>query len=256
MLALRADGRAARARRRRSLVAFKPLDPPGKYATRREWAAGVPPTRRGPMDSRELLPFNISIRGGYGAVVLHIDGEFDMDEVETFRSCVDEIITSCDTAVVVDLAGVTFIDTSAISALQNTRRASPGRAVSFVSSISARRLHDSSNSPASPDLVGDTVSTPLALNRPSNRDGARHGRRLSAPAFAVPAHRLASARPPVRAGAVSARLGHPAGMVRQSAGALRALSLRPCSAHVTVSRWGRRAKQRRWPATPGKRPVK
>jgi anti-sigma B factor antagonist len=78
------------------------------------------------MDSQELAPFNISVRAGYGAVVLDIDGEFDMDEVATFRSCVDEIITSSDCAVVVDLAGVTFIDSSAISALLNAGRCLAG----------------------------------------------------------------------------------------------------------------------------------
>jgi anti-anti-sigma factor len=78
------------------------------------------------MGSQELAAFNISVQARYGAVVLNIDGEFDMSEVETFRSCVDEIITSCDTAVVVDLAGVTFIDSSAIEALLNARRCLAG----------------------------------------------------------------------------------------------------------------------------------
>jgi anti-sigma B factor antagonist len=78
------------------------------------------------MGSPEWVPFNISVRTGYGAVVLHLEGEFDMSEVETFRSCVDEIITSCDTAVVVDLAGVTFIDSLAILALLNARRCLAG----------------------------------------------------------------------------------------------------------------------------------
>jgi anti-sigma B factor antagonist len=78
------------------------------------------------MGSPEFAPFNISVRAGYGAVVLDLDGEFDMSEVETFRSCVDEIITSCDSAVVVDLAGVTFIDSTAISALLNVRRCLAG----------------------------------------------------------------------------------------------------------------------------------
>jgi anti-anti-sigma factor len=83
------------------------------------------------MGSQELAPFNISVRAGYGAVVLDVDGEFDMSEVETFRSCVDEIITSCDRAVVVDLAGVTFIDSLAIQALLNTRRRLAGEGREF-----------------------------------------------------------------------------------------------------------------------------
>jgi len=118
------------------------------------------------MDSRELAPFNISVRGSYGAVVLHIDGEFDMDEVETFRCCVDEIITSCDTAVVVDLAGVTFIDTSAISALQNTRRrlAREGREfrLQHLSAPVARFLEVAGFT----SLVGDTASHPARAEPP------------------------------------------------------------------------------------------
>jgi anti-sigma B factor antagonist len=74
------------------------------------------------MGSQELAPFSISVRAGCDAVVLDLDGEFDMHEVETFRSCVAEVITSCDRAVVVDLAEVTFIDSSAIEALLNARR--------------------------------------------------------------------------------------------------------------------------------------
>jgi anti-sigma B factor antagonist len=74
------------------------------------------------MSLQELAPFNISVRAGDGAVVLDADGEFDLAEVETFQACLDGIIASCDGAVVVDLAGVTFIDSSAISALLNARR--------------------------------------------------------------------------------------------------------------------------------------
>ena len=74
------------------------------------------------MSLQELAPFNISVRPGHGAVVLDVDGEFDMSEVETFRSCVAGIVTCSDDAVVVDLADVTFIDSSAISALLNARQ--------------------------------------------------------------------------------------------------------------------------------------
>ena len=79
------------------------------------------------MGSQGLVPFNISVRAGYDAVILDLEGEFDIGEVETFRSCVDAIITSsCDTAVVVDLARVTFIDSCAILALVNARRCLAG----------------------------------------------------------------------------------------------------------------------------------
>ena len=113
------------------------------------------------MGSQELAPFNISVRAGSGAVVLHIDGEFDMDEVKTFRSCVDEIIiTSCDTAVVVDLAGVTFIDASAISGLMNAHRCLAGEGREFrlqhLSAPVARFFELAGLT----NLVGDTASHP------------------------------------------------------------------------------------------------
>ena len=112
------------------------------------------------MDSQELAPFNISVRAGYGAVVLDIDGEFDMSEVETFRSCVDEIITSCDSAVVVDLAGVTFIDASAISGLMNAHRCLAGEGREFrlqhLSAPVARFFELAGLT----NLVGDTASHP------------------------------------------------------------------------------------------------
>src|SRR4051812_46779429 len=80
----------------------------------------------GAMSLQEYVPFNISVRGGYGADVLGINGEVDMSEVEAFRACVAGIITSGDGVVVVDLADVTFIDTTAISALLIARRCLAG----------------------------------------------------------------------------------------------------------------------------------
>jgi anti-sigma B factor antagonist len=71
----------------------------------------------------ESVPFHISVRvGDDDAVVLDLDGEFDLSEVDAFRACVAGIVKSCNGAVIVDLAGVTFIDSSAISALLNARR--------------------------------------------------------------------------------------------------------------------------------------
>ena len=83
------------------------------------------------MSSQESMPFEISVRAEFGAVVLDLNGEFDLSEVDTFRSCVDGIIASCDGGVVVDLADVTFMDSSAIQALLTARRclAEPGSQV-------------------------------------------------------------------------------------------------------------------------------
>jgi anti-sigma B factor antagonist len=74
------------------------------------------------MELQVGAPFTISVRHGDGAVVLDIIGEFDMGEVDTFHICVDAIIATGDDAVVLDLAGVSFIDSSAISALLTTHR--------------------------------------------------------------------------------------------------------------------------------------
>jgi anti-anti-sigma factor len=74
------------------------------------------------MSLQESAPFIISVRTDHDTVVLEIAGEFDMAEVEAFRTCVDGIAASCDGEVVVDLGGITFIDSSAISVLLNARR--------------------------------------------------------------------------------------------------------------------------------------
>ena len=66
--------------------------------------------------------FAISVRTGADDVVIDLDGEFDMNEVEAFRICFDEVLASSGGEVVVDLTNVTFIDSTAIQALLNARR--------------------------------------------------------------------------------------------------------------------------------------
>jgi anti-sigma B factor antagonist len=74
------------------------------------------------MTSAECVPFELSVRAADDTVVLDISGEFDMSEVETFRLCMQGVIASTDGAVVVNLRNVTFIDSTAISALLAARR--------------------------------------------------------------------------------------------------------------------------------------
>jgi anti-sigma B factor antagonist len=74
------------------------------------------------MDLQVGAPFTVSVRPGHGVVVLDILGEFDLSEVETFHLCVDAIIASFNGAVVLDLAGVSFIDSSALSAILAAQR--------------------------------------------------------------------------------------------------------------------------------------
>jgi anti-anti-sigma factor len=70
----------------------------------------------------ECVPFEISTRVDDGTVVLDLSGEFDMSEVDSFGACVDGAIASADGVVVIDLCDVTFIDSTAISALLVARR--------------------------------------------------------------------------------------------------------------------------------------
>src|SRR5262245_35273261 len=74
------------------------------------------------MSLQESAPLEICVRAGSGSVVLDLSGDFDLSEVDAFRACMDTVIASCDGAVVVDLADVTFMDSGAIQALLLARR--------------------------------------------------------------------------------------------------------------------------------------
>ena len=67
-------------------------------------------------------PFELHVRGDGGKVSLGLVGEFDMSAVEYFQSVVEEVATSNGDVVVVDLAALTFIDSSGVSALIEMRR--------------------------------------------------------------------------------------------------------------------------------------
>jgi anti-sigma B factor antagonist len=74
------------------------------------------------MDSPDCAPFVIGVRTRAGAVVLALSGDFDISVVHRFRACVEDVIASADGGVVVDLCDVTFIDSTAISALLIARQ--------------------------------------------------------------------------------------------------------------------------------------
>jgi anti-sigma B factor antagonist len=111
------------------------------------------------MSLLEPVPFEMSVRAGSDAVVLYLSGEFDLSEVEAFRLCVEGAIASCDGAVVVDLADVTFMDSTGIKALLTARRClgDEGREMRFqhLSGPVARILDLAGLS----DLLGDTTDT-------------------------------------------------------------------------------------------------
>ncbi len=60
-------------------------------------------------------------RAGDGAVRLVLAGETDLATVDLLRDKVDEVLARTATAVVVDLAGVTYLDSTGIGALINAR---------------------------------------------------------------------------------------------------------------------------------------
>jgi anti-anti-sigma factor len=73
------------------------------------------------MEPPECAPFEIVVRMDDDAVVLDVSGEFDLGEVDTFWSCLQDVNATTGT-LVVDLGDVTFIDSSAIAALLKARR--------------------------------------------------------------------------------------------------------------------------------------
>lgn len=74
------------------------------------------------MDRRSTSLFHVHVRADGDALNLGLVGEFDLSEVDCFRACVDGAVESNDGAVVIDLGDVTFIDSTAISALLDLRR--------------------------------------------------------------------------------------------------------------------------------------
>ncbi len=126
------------------------------------------------MSLQGLTPFEITVRARSGAVVLDLGGEFDMSEVEAFRSCMDVVIASCSGAVVVDLADVTFIDSSAIQALLPARQclADAGRQLRLQHlTVPAHRSSSSLGSPVS------SATLPIPDPRPSRTEALARGLR-------------------------------------------------------------------------------
>jgi anti-sigma B factor antagonist len=74
------------------------------------------------MGAPSLRPFEIAVHPNGDSVVLTLTGEFDMAAAQAFQSCADVAIDSSTGAVIIDLAAVTFVDSTAIAALLNARR--------------------------------------------------------------------------------------------------------------------------------------
>jgi anti-anti-sigma factor len=86
------------------------------------------------MGTPALSPFQIEVRAAGDTMTIVLAGEFDLDAVRSFNACVDAAIESTERAVVVDMVDVTFIDSTAISALLQFRRrlGGQGRAMRVI----------------------------------------------------------------------------------------------------------------------------
>ena len=74
------------------------------------------------MVTPSMSPFEVHVRADGEGVSLGLVGDFDMSAVEYFQSSVEEVVKTDGDVVVVDLAALTFIDSSGLSALIEMRR--------------------------------------------------------------------------------------------------------------------------------------
>jgi anti-anti-sigma factor len=78
------------------------------------------------------VALSLSVRYDGGVATVRAQGEFDLASVVEFESCLDELTGPSLTGVVVDLAGVTFLDSAGINALLKGRRLAESRAQTFL----------------------------------------------------------------------------------------------------------------------------
>ena len=79
--------------------------------------ADDPDSRRAPEGASAATTLAVSVGSEPGCVVLIVEGEVDMASVPTLRTCLRAAITDSNDPVIVDLAAVTFLDSSGIAAL-------------------------------------------------------------------------------------------------------------------------------------------
>jgi len=71
-------------------------------------------------DSAPRARFDVA-GGRDGHAVVHVSGEIDLAARSLFQECLDEVIVASDGDVVVDLAEVSFIDSTGLSVLLQAR---------------------------------------------------------------------------------------------------------------------------------------
>jgi anti-sigma B factor antagonist len=92
----------------------------------------------------EPTPFHVDVRVDGGTMIVALAGEFDAAEVGRFQSSIEAALTTTNGTVVVDVADVSFIDSSALCALLRTREVLEAERrilqLRHVSSVVARLL--------------------------------------------------------------------------------------------------------------------
>jgi anti-sigma B factor antagonist len=74
------------------------------------------------MVSPSSLPFHIDVRATQHEMLIALTGELDMASAQSIRPCIEAAITTSSGDVIVDLAAVTFMDSSGLAALLDARQ--------------------------------------------------------------------------------------------------------------------------------------
>jgi anti-sigma B factor antagonist len=62
-------------------------------------------------------PLRVVVRADHDTVTVALGGEFDLNAASHFSSCTDEVVANGTGSVVIDLADLTFIDSTGVAAL-------------------------------------------------------------------------------------------------------------------------------------------
>ncbi|MFG1695654.1 STAS domain-containing protein [Nonomuraea sp. NPDC049309] len=99
-----------------------------------------------------------------GSVVVRLSGEMDVDNVSQVRKCLDEAVAADEPRLVVDLTGLTFIDTTGLGVLVRLLASlrERGRTMALVApdGVVLRRLRRTNLAPLFP--IYDTLPEALA----------------------------------------------------------------------------------------------
>ena len=69
------------------------------------------------MTDSSASPLRVAVRADHDTLTVALGGEFDLDAAPHFSSCTDEVVANGTENVVIDLAGLTFIDSTGVAAL-------------------------------------------------------------------------------------------------------------------------------------------